>query len=63
MAPKKRLGVGAGCTVSLRFLHPKDTIGEKTQPNQGTEAFCAGGSRKSGETHLAQGNAVCCVQT
>ena len=29
MAPKKRLGVGAECTVSLRFLHPKDKIAEK----------------------------------
>ena len=33
MAPKKRLGVGAECTVSLRFLHPKDKIAEKI-PNQ-----------------------------
>ena len=29
MAPKKQLGVGAECTVSLRFLHPKDKIAEK----------------------------------
>ena len=33
MAPKKRLGVGAKCTVSLCFLHPKDKIAEKI-PNQ-----------------------------
>ena len=33
MAPKKRLGVGAECTVSLCFLHPKDKIAEKI-PNQ-----------------------------
>ena len=33
MAPKKWLGVGAECTVSLRFLHPKDKIEEKI-PNQ-----------------------------
>ena len=33
MAPKKWLGVGAECTVSLRFLHPKDKIVEKI-PNQ-----------------------------
>ena len=33
MAPKKWLGVGAECTVSLCFLHPKDKIAEKI-PNQ-----------------------------
>ena len=33
MAPKKWLGVGAECTVSLHFLHPKDKIVEKI-PNQ-----------------------------
>ena len=33
MAPKKWLGVGAECTVSLCFLHPKDKITEKI-PNQ-----------------------------
>ena len=33
MAPKKWLGVGAECTVSLHFLHPKDKIAEKI-PNQ-----------------------------
>ena len=33
MAPKKQRGVGAECTVSLHFLHPKDKIGEKI-PNQ-----------------------------
>ena len=33
MALKKWLGVGAECTVSLRFLHPKDKIAEKI-PNQ-----------------------------
>ena len=33
MAPKKWLGVDAECTVSLRFLHPKDKIAEKI-PNQ-----------------------------
>ena len=41
----------------------RQDCGEDTQPNQGTEAFGAGGSRKSGETHLALGNAVCRVQT
>ena len=41
----------------------RQNCGEDTQPNQGTEAFSAGGSRKSGETHSAQGNAVCHVQT
>ena len=33
MASKKWLGVGAECTVSLHFLHPKDKIAEKI-PNQ-----------------------------
>ena len=33
MAPKKRLSVGAECTVSLHFLHPKVKIAEKI-PNQ-----------------------------
>ena len=33
MAPKKWLGEGAECTVSLCFLHPKDKIAEKI-PNQ-----------------------------
>ena len=33
MAPKKQLGVGAECTISLCFLHPKDKIVEKI-PNQ-----------------------------
>ena len=33
MAPKKWLGVGAECKVSLRFLHPKDKIAAKI-PNQ-----------------------------
>ena len=33
MAPKKRFGVGAECTVSLLFLHLKDKIAEKI-PNQ-----------------------------
>ena len=26
MAPKKRVGIGAECTVSLRFLHPKNKV-------------------------------------
>ena len=62
MAPKKWLGVGAECTVSLRFLHPKDKFVEKI-PNQVTEAFGAGGPRTNGETHSAQGNTVCRVPT
>jgi len=33
MAPTKRLGVGAECTVSLRFLHPKDKVKQRI-PNQ-----------------------------
>jgi hypothetical protein len=33
MATKKRLGVGAECTVSLRYLHPKDKVKQKI-PNQ-----------------------------
>ena len=33
MAPKKRVGIGAECTVSLRFLHPKNKV-KATIPNQ-----------------------------
>ena len=33
MAPCLRLGIGASCTVKLRFLHPKDKVNEKV-PNQ-----------------------------
>ena len=33
MAPQKRLGVGASCTIKLHFLHPKNTVNEVI-PNQ-----------------------------
>ena len=33
MAPKKHVGIGAECTVSLRFLHPKNKV-KATIPNQ-----------------------------
>ena len=33
MAQWKRLGVGASCTVTLQFLHPKNKVKEKV-PNQ-----------------------------
>ena len=41
MAPRLRLGVGASCTVKLRFLHPKDKVNEKV-PNQSASQSISG---------------------
>ena len=41
MAPCLRLGVGASCTVKLRFLHPKDKVNEKV-PNQSASQSISG---------------------
>ena len=39
MAPKKGLCVGAVCTVSLRFLHPRDKIAEKIPKQTKSQAL------------------------
>ena len=41
MAPRLRLGIGASCTVKLRFLHPKDKVNEKV-PNQSASQSISG---------------------
>ena len=41
MAPCLCLGVGALCTVKLRFLHPKDKVNEKV-PNQSASQSISG---------------------
>ena len=41
MAPRLHLGIGASCTVKLRFLHPKDKVNEKV-PNQSASQSISG---------------------
>ena len=41
MAPRLCLGIGALCTVKLRFLHPKDKVNEKV-PNQSASQSISG---------------------
>ena len=41
MAPRLRVGIGASCTVKLRFLHPKDKVNEKV-PNQSASQSISG---------------------
>ena len=41
MAPHLHLGIGASCTVKLRFLHLKDKVNEKV-PNQSASQSISG---------------------
>ena len=41
MAPHLRLGIGASCTVKLRFLHLKDKVNKKV-PNQSASQSISG---------------------
>ena len=40
---RKRLGVGASCTVKLRFLHPKNQVKDKIPNQSSSQQLTEGG--------------------
>ena len=61
IAQQKRLGVGASCTVKLRFLHPKNKVKDKVPNQMATQALSGLIAKRQQEKTIRNKSKECMV--